>query len=511
MKYKLDNGKEISLTDKQYVAEGGEGKIYSNAGKAYKICFDGKMTDVKKLNELKVLNEPYIIAPENIIFETNGNPIGYSMKFIDSSKAFSFAQALSKSYRDRENITNNNVIELCKKLKSGFEFVHSKKCLIVDANENNFLVSKDLKDIYFIDVNSYQTPHFPATAIMSSIRDWKSNTFNELTDWFSYAVLTFQLFIGIHPFRGGNHPKITAKEPELKTRQRVEQSISVLNKDTKYPINATYPIGTIPKAYLDWYISLFEKGQRSVPPDNFQAAIFVKQLKTIISKIKFTKVSELPGKPSYFFDSVIATDTNNFDFKNSKMSINQKPEQHEQVLANHYKDGESVYKTFLLGNKMVSKKIGSCSLYSTTLFNGCFVQNWFANNLFTLYNENGYPQINVKELKGHKVLDALYQNNVLLVSSYDGKAYYNHMVFVDSGNYTISTIKTNAYNPIVGCVSRSGMVILKNENSELYLTNKDGKTTIIEDDEIDNIINIYWYGTNAYFLKNDGILYRGEL
>ena len=47
-------------------------------------------------------------------------------------------------------------------------------------------------------VDSYQTAHYPATAIMPSVRDWKVplHDFSELSDWFSFAIVSFQVFLG---------------------------------------------------------------------------------------------------------------------------------------------------------------------------------------------------------------------------------------------------------------------------------------------------------------------------
>ena len=66
----------------------------------------------------------------------------------------------------------------------------------------NFLIDRDMQHVLFIDVDSYQTAGFPATAIMDSIRDRHSSTYSAGTDWFSFAILAFQMFVGVHPYRG---------------------------------------------------------------------------------------------------------------------------------------------------------------------------------------------------------------------------------------------------------------------------------------------------------------------
>ena len=62
---------------------------------------------------------------------------------------------------------------------------------------------------------------------MMSIRDplTPKNGFNKLTDWYSYAIVTFQMYIGIHPFKG-IHPDYKPKDLEL----RMKDGASVFDK-----------------------------------------------------------------------------------------------------------------------------------------------------------------------------------------------------------------------------------------------------------------------------------------
>jgi serine/threonine protein kinase len=262
MKVKVQGGSEVDLSQKNFLAAGGEGQIYVIGDTTYKIYTDpAQMIPVGKITELGEIQNPYVIKPEQVLLGSKNIPIGFTSKFVHNEGAL--CQLFTRAFRDRNGVTPGHVGELVKKLQSIVSGVHQAKCLVVDLNEMNFLLGSKLQDIYAIDVASYQTPHYRATALMESVRDrhMKHGQFNEGTDWFAFAILSFQMFIGIHPYKG-KHPSIRGLD------DRMLQNISVLHKDVGIP-QTCYPISSIPKNYLDWYGLVLEKGQRTPPPSGF--------------------------------------------------------------------------------------------------------------------------------------------------------------------------------------------------------------------------------------------------
>lgn len=267
----------INLMQSDFIAKGGEGSIYRKGPFAYKIYDDPtKMIPVKKIQELATLNDSRLIKPEEILQDKHNKPVGYSMRFVDNT--YVICQLFPRIFRDRNHLSDNQVLNLVESMKRTVHFVHSKGILLVDLNEMNLLVTKSFNEVYFIDVDSYQTNSFPATAIMESVRDrhakkvgtgWK---WDENTDWFSFAVVTFQLFVGIHPYRG-KHPMFT--NPQNALDLRMDKNISVFNPSVSYPKNAVLPFSVIPKAYLQWYKDVFENGCRSAPPINPHGSIII--------------------------------------------------------------------------------------------------------------------------------------------------------------------------------------------------------------------------------------------
>lgn len=262
MKVLVQGGGKVNLTQREFLAEGGEGKIYVSGGTAYKVYFDPtKMIPEGKIRELAAISDSRVIRPEKLLYDEKGNTVGFTSRFVQSGGVL--CQVFTKVFRDRENITPSDMGALVLKLRSLVGNVHAARVLLVDLNEMNFLLDPAKKDLFAIDVASYQTPNHRATALMDSVRDRHAqpNQFTELTDWFAFAVVTFRMFVGIHPYKG-THP--TVKD----MNERMVANLSVLNKDVKVPPSC-YPFTNIPPSYLDWYQEVFEGGKRLPPPIGF--------------------------------------------------------------------------------------------------------------------------------------------------------------------------------------------------------------------------------------------------
>ena len=158
----------------------------------------------------------------------------------------------TRAFRERKGVTQGQILALICAFQETVQHVHDRGGLVVDMNEMNFLVDRDMQRVLFIDVDSYQTPSFPATAIMDSIRDRDSATYSAGTDWFSFAILAFQMFVGVRPYRG-KHATLVDLDA------RMMANVSVLNRSVTVPATS-YPLDILPSAYRDWFEALFEQG-----------------------------------------------------------------------------------------------------------------------------------------------------------------------------------------------------------------------------------------------------------
>jgi len=286
------NNRRILLEERDFVAEGGEGRIYGQGDRIFKLYTDKSRTIPRaKLDELAVLDHPAILRPLDMLFEACGTPVGFTMQW--QRNTVPLCKLFTNDFRNRNNLGNAETAELVGNMARIFELIHRKGCLVVDANEMNFLVDgARLVSPYFIDVDSYQTPRYPATAIMDSIRDHSAAAFSEMSDWFAFAIVATQLFIGIHPYKG-SHPAYGKGE----LKRRMQDNVSVFNKDVRLP-GAVRDFSAIPHAYREWLERVLERGERFAPPGNAGAINVALPVVKVVTMARFVieLVREFPGR-----------------------------------------------------------------------------------------------------------------------------------------------------------------------------------------------------------------------
>lgn len=255
-------GKGDVILDSQadFIWSGGEGDVYGKGNTIYKIYHDPKkMIPEGKMLELASLERDNILRPLDTLMKSNQR-VGFTMRRVFDT--YPLCRLFVADFCISNNISDDDIVKLIEEKKKTTRFIHSKQCLIVDGNEFNYLVSSDFKIPYFIDVDSYQTKNsYPATAIMSSVRDWHCSEFTELSDWFSFAIIACWLMTKIHPFKG----KRNDCKDDLEERMR--RNLSIFNKDTRLLPAVKMRMQNIPASYRDWFVALFEKGKRTLPPE----------------------------------------------------------------------------------------------------------------------------------------------------------------------------------------------------------------------------------------------------
>ncbi|MFY0539926.1 hypothetical protein [Nannocystis pusilla] len=269
MKVFVKGAPEVTLGEAAFVAEGGEGKVYAIGDTGYKIFHDpARVVPLGKVQELGEIDDRRIIAPAKLLFKAGKTPtyVGHTFRFVRDT--WTLCELFPRAFREREGLDGGKVLSLVQSMQKAVGAVHAAHATVVDLNELNVLVDRQLTP-YFIDVDSYATPSFPATAIMDSVRDplVVGNRFTELSDWFSFAILAFQLFIGIHPFKG-RHPKLRTLS------ERMHEHLSVFDPNVGIP-KVCYPLSSIPSAYRAWFEALFVHKQRVQPPSSAILAIAI--------------------------------------------------------------------------------------------------------------------------------------------------------------------------------------------------------------------------------------------
>jgi serine/threonine protein kinase len=557
MKYFIKNKGEIVLSKANFLASGGQSNVFIKNGIAYKIYHDPQNTILwSKISELSVLQKDNIIIPQDIIFNDNNIPSGYTMLFIKDT--YALCKLFTKAFKDRNSITNEKIIKLVQILVDNVKYIHNKNIIIVDLNELNCLVNNDFTNIYMIDTDSYQTPSFPATAIMESIRDRQNSNFSILTDHFSLAILTFQMFIGIHPYKG-KHPKYKTLD------ERMIHNISVFNKDVSVP-SVCYPVTVIPENYRNWYKAIFEDGKRIAPPDTMIAVIPIQTYtKDIINSIYFDtkEISSYDNNIISYFskDNVKIAVTKDGGYFNSKIpdfnvKVNDSfaitPRNNYLIAARknndklnvynvssgkqidcdifceaimdydgriYIKNGSGVYEIqFLeLSNdiKVVSKLVGNASESSFKFFDGVVVQNLLGSWCVSLFPKSGLCyQIKIDEFDNYReIINAKFDNRVFIADVVDKNNLYDRFIIKfnnDYSDYDCRIEKDVQISSVNFVTLDNGVCVYMNNDEAIELFfNKKGQKDIkvVKDPNISGDIILFKDGIKTLFAKGKKIYY----
>lgn len=522
----------VTLDQSNYRGGGGEGEVFVSNNRAYKVYHDPtKMLPTGKITELQALSANYIFKPENILLDEKNAPIGYDMKAMPQSEPL--CKLFTKDYRNANNITPDMILHLVKKLHEGLQFCHDQNILAVDVNEMNFLFNKRLTECYFIDCDSYKTTSYPATALMLSVRDpvaFKSNRYDatELTDWYSYAILTFQMIIGIHPFRGGNtrFDHISKKDSE-QLLARMAANVSVLNKETKLPA-VCQPLTNIPAVYRQWYEAVFERGLRMAPPTDFTATIvLVPTVTTISGSNNFTiewvaghvdtsvVSGRTPKQDHWITAEVINGQLELVDRTTGKQLVNMYNVDSTMSYKGriYYQSQHSIneveYLELATGTLISPRKVSSILENGTTLYQGVAIQNLLGGYYASLFPDSGTCyEVRIKELDKYRVIDARYDYGVLVVIAEKGGK-YDRFVFrmaTDYKSYDVRIASDISTHDINFTVLDTGVALLVNENEELELfsNRKDSSAMkVVFDPAIDGSCKLSSKGGQAFFTKGD--------
>ncbi|MBF0528399.1 MAG: serine/threonine protein kinase [Deltaproteobacteria bacterium] len=256
---------ETTLLPRDHLATGGEGAVYLKNGLVFKLYLDSVAARARGMEEkirlLARIRHPYIVAPIDILRDPRHDMVGY---YMPAAQGAPLVKIFTNAWRDVNGFGNAEAAKLVENMRLVIEEAHQLSALVVDGNEMNWLA--DGVEPRAIDVDSWQIGPFKTNAIMASIFDHHANTLSSESDWFSWGIVTFQVFTGIHPYKG-THPDF--KRGDMEARMRANASVF----DSKVKLNAAVrDFSLIPKPLVDWYEGVFQHGDRGAPPGVMMSA-----------------------------------------------------------------------------------------------------------------------------------------------------------------------------------------------------------------------------------------------
>jgi len=541
------------ITDKNYLGAGGEAAVYTSANGllVYKLYHDPQkaVAILNKIAELKAIQSKDVLIPRDVIYE-GGSPVGYSMDFL--SKTDPLCKFFTKAFKNSQKITPDQIKELITNIQKIVPHIHKARCLIVDFNELNVLVEADRITPHIIDTDSFQTPNYPATAIMPSIRDPKATKFTELSDWFSWGILAFQAYINIHPYKG-NHPDYTAMD----WPRRMQDNVSVFDKKVTLP-PVCNPLSVIPKNHLHWFEAVFQKGDRSVPPLADAVAIPVPQAIQIVKssgKFIVAPVQQYDSKIRFHITyggaNWVATQTAIYKPRNIGATVSNTGR--TRLVPTHdgelvvvevsgdyiaFKDaamhefghttsnggrcfvknnalyttiaGKLIETTFItMGKKIIPRTVDldNVSEISSRMCEGIIVQDLLGEIFITVpYVVGRSKTTKLPEVKGYRVLEARSERNVVVLVTEKGGEYWRFVLTFDNtwGAHTFRLTKMQQYGSINMTVKPNGVGILVSDLDEIEVFKED-KVVVYKNPPFDESMWLFNVNDNVCFISGNQI------
>ncbi len=499
-------GKEVYLRESDYKASGGQGVIYLNGGKIFKVYHDvATLIPEQKLYELQELSSiKNIVIPEDSIYDKSNKRIGFTLRYIDNHEFL--CKLFTASFKNRKKVVVKTIADLVDNMRETLIQIHGKKVVVGDYNEMNFLSDYKFKNVFYIDTDSYQTKSFKCNAIMHSVRDrtLPLGVFKESSDWFSWAVITFQMYTGIHPFKG--------KHPDYKFEDRMEKHISVYDNAVTVPKNID--LSAIPKNHLDYYKKVFVGKDRSVPPksegaENIQVIkkVFVDDKADIKANLLFEYDSNILDavyrngcryvltEDSFYEDEKIVGPRNSrrvlFDSSDGFIE-NSDGMVYNNILYTVDESGlvqHSFYK-FGKNTKDIKKYISTVNYNSSQMFYGVVIQDVFGHYLATIpYEVDKCVNVKLPELKNTKIIDVSRQGKWLFVI-YKKQNKTNCIIFQFDkkfGSYKFMIKECVDFLSLNVIVKSNGVVVFNTEDNTLELFNDlDREFKVIENTPVYN-------------------------
>jgi hypothetical protein len=557
-------GGVFTLIDKYYKASGGEADIYVNGGRVFKIYHDQHKTlPAKKIQELSLIYNPQVVVPQDLIFDaTTGDPLGYTANYVDNVEPL--LKLFTRTFKQDNNIDPQMIAGLVKQLQLITNDIHGAHCLIVDFNELNVLVNITPMVLtpYFIDVDSYATPSFKATAIMDSVRDRRVSSYNngkliynpdELSDWFSWGILSFWLYTNIHPFRG-NHPHYKPKDKQ----KQMDDGISVFHRGVKVPPSVSN-FNVIPKRHRDWFEAVFLKNERSVPP--LPDSLAPLTVPTAIVTIKGTNQIDVIQSAAYSENVV-----NVFQFMGMTHAVTTKKvycedkelmngcDKVKKTLLCSASDGTVIVaslsgtkvtftelnrqrfvgtieskdifvrngciytisgngklvqnKFTAMGDKIIHRitEVENVSIYTTTIHEGMAMQNLLGQHAVVMpYKIDCCFSKIIPQLTGYRVIDAKAERNVVVIIAEKG-GQYNRFIIVfkkDYSDFDVRIVKDIAYDGINFTVLENGLCILLANPDELELFGNNQNISVLQNPPFDSTMKLFNTSDGAFFINGN--------
>lgn len=253
------NGSKIMLKDGDWLGSGGEGSVWNiSAHEVLKLSLEPQHFFAKtaKMSLLFKVQHPSLITPTDLALDAQGHAIGYFMK---KAHGEPLARFFSPAWQAKQGFSLTDIELLTERIRLTLEALHQEKIIGGDINEFNWSVHQ--LEPFLFDCDSWGIGSYPVNAMLPSIADpLVKQHYTQDSDWFAFAILAFQLFVGVHPFRG-SHPQFQRQDFQL----RMQKGVSLFDPLSSAPKSAR-ELSAIPPGLKRWIEQVLSHQTRQPAP-----------------------------------------------------------------------------------------------------------------------------------------------------------------------------------------------------------------------------------------------------
>ncbi len=231
---KTKAGKTYKAKTINEIASGGEGRILrsdEDSKLALKVYHPTRTPlSEARFNDLNKLDDRWFVKPEELLYDSNGIPAGFTMKLL-SKDYFVIQNVLQKEFCKSNGITLDIKLKIFRALIAAVKSAHPIGVVIGDLNQYNIMCTVK-GDVKFLDVDSYETSSYKHSGILlDDIRDYfYGGKVSKNSDYFALSIILFSMICYVHPFKG-----IHARFKKLSDRMTLKLPVFKADPEIKLP------------------------------------------------------------------------------------------------------------------------------------------------------------------------------------------------------------------------------------------------------------------------------------
>ena len=262
------DGKPVRFDPQDVLGRGGEATVMKLGNMAVKVYHDPTPERGKKLQDFiprAALLPSEVVAPKSAVFDARGRKVvGFTMDLLPQGFV-PVGNIRNKTWRDRHDITTQQVIRLFEGMHRTLNAVHGANVVVGDFNDQNVLFAAERHA--FIDTDSFQFDTYPCLVATEAYLEptlygmdlSERPVFRPEHDWYSYAVMLFYTLFMIHPY-GGVHPVVRDR------LKRASSHLFVFQPEVVYPKTKVINPDVVTDELLQVFWEIFNKGKRMIFP-----------------------------------------------------------------------------------------------------------------------------------------------------------------------------------------------------------------------------------------------------